>query len=783
MQHKTSKRKWPASTFSFKPLANYLESLCSKPGQAGGDHARLLETVRRHPEILGRFNTASGISHLRELAEQLISLVLAPATWDHQAVALFMPLKPVCLYASPLFRKTLLDSGGHLVGDPAINSEIFSKGRYRMACHFVLHKHYGLRQPPGMAWQRTVPDPHTGLPRHFRFKPDFSFMTVETTGPVPELGAEDQQHILGHLDDPEVVETILPLENFRLNGFMLIHAEDITESEVLAAIGKDLIDKNSIFSPTGFHRTEERLRTLFRRPDLVFRLAAIHGDRIFQLREGLDTEHGQEEKEGNLSISRLFKTGFHRIIDSDRILVIPDLLTEQHRSWVDRKRIESGIRSLLILPLSFQGEIIGVLDIGSPRAFDIGPVDTWLAEGIMPLFAVALKRGLDDLDREVQGIIRQECTAVHPSVEWRFKEVALEYLEASSRPHESNPKPLEPVVFRDVYQLFAASDIRGSTEARNKAVQEDLQTHLGLARNILDRAGESIPLGVLKYQSMRVEEFTRRVNRGVRTGDERLVSEFMKKEFEPLFPTLYKSGSRVARAIDAYDERVDPSVGTVYGKRKDFEESIARLNSRMARYLDQEQREEQSLFSHYFDKHQTDGLEYLIYLGSTMTRDGQFAELYAQNLRLWQISLACGLAWHAWDLSKTLKLKLEVTHLVIVNLVPLSIRFRFDEKRFDVDGAYNIAHEIVRSRIQKAVLQNSRDRLTQPGQIAIIHSTDREREEILRHVSLLQNETFLLDKVEHLDLEDLGDVQRLRAIRVTVNVTSPALAERAQINP
>jgi putative methionine-R-sulfoxide reductase with GAF domain len=52
---------------------------------------------------------------------------------------------------------------------------------------------------------------------------------------------------------------------------------------------------------------------------------------------------------------------------------------------VDEKRIESGIRSLLVLPLSYQGGIIGAMDMGSPTPDDIGPADAWLAENIMPL--------------------------------------------------------------------------------------------------------------------------------------------------------------------------------------------------------------------------------------------------------------------------------------------------------------------------------------------------------------------------------------------------------------
>jgi len=118
-----------------------------------------------------------------------------------------------------------------------------------------------------------------------------------------------------------------------------------------------------------------------------------------------------EKQSTELPISRLFEKGFHRLIHADRILVILDLLEEAHRSWVDEKRIESGIRSLLVLPLSYQGSIIGAMDLGSPTPNDIGPVDAWLAEDIMPLFPV-----FSELGEPVIQAVDAYNKAVNPSI-------------------------------------------------------------------------------------------------------------------------------------------------------------------------------------------------------------------------------------------------------------------------------------------------------------------------------------------------------------------------------
>jgi hypothetical protein len=221
-------------------------------------------------------------------------------------------------------------------------------------------------------------------------------------------------------------------------------------------------------------------------------------------------------------------------------------------------------------------------------------------------------------------------------------------------------------------------------------------------------------------------------------------------------------------------------MGTVYRLRKEFEESVSLLNHRLAMYLDQEEAEAQTLFPHYFERHRTDGVDYLIYMGASLMEEGDFHELYLKNLRLWQIKVACGMAWQMEQLKSSLKVPLEVAHLILVQDTPLSIRFRFDEKRFDVDGAYDIRHEIIKSRIDKAVVKGRKERLTQPGKVAIVYSHPEEAQEMRRHIHFLQSEGYLKGGLETLDLEDLPGVQGLKSLRVGINLESQAISERVK---
>jgi hypothetical protein len=611
-----------------------------------------------------------------------------------------------------------------------------------------------------------------------KLKPDFRFVDVRRAGAPEKLTDEQRSIILTHLGEPEIIRNILPPEQFEFRGFTVLDALDVTEQALLSRLERDLIDRDSIVSQTGFLRLQERLRTLFQTSNLVAGIAAIRDEQVLLLSSGRDITHNCIFGDSYHAPKKYFEGSvFERAVTEDSITIVRDLMEEPSPAPGDEELIRDGYRSVLIAPLMYQSEPLGTLILKSPIAGEFGPTAVMIAQQIVPLFSMALKRALDELNSSVQRVIKEKCTAVHPSVEWRFQQVVYDHLESL---HKGEASELEAIVFRDVYPLYAASDIRGSSDERNRAIQADLSEHLRLALDIVNAAGEARSLPILQELGHRIDGEARRILTGISSGDDRSVIRFLKGELEPVFPIIRTFDPRVESAIQAYEELLEPSMGTVYCKRKIFEESVSHFNERLSSYLEREEAEAQTVFPHYFDKHQTDGLDYLIYLGASMVENGDFDELYVRNLRLWQLMVACGIAWHTEQLKSITEVPLEATHLILVHNTPLSIRFRFDEKRFDVDGAYDVAHEIVRSRIDKAMVKGGEERLTQPEKIAIVYSRPEEAREMIRHIDFLRAEGYVKGETESLDLENLQGVHGLKALRIAVNLESSALARRAQ---
>src|SRR5262249_3887446 len=256
------------------------------------------------------------------------------------------------------------------------------------------------------------------------------------------------------------------------------------------------------------------------------------------------------------------------------------------------------------------------------------------------------------------------------------------------------------------------------------------------------------------------------------------VIAFLRAEVEGLLDHLGTFGPGVRERVAAYRSALDPRLGSVYHRRRLFEESVTRIAESISSYLDLEEQAAQGMFPHSFEKQKTDGVDYQMYVGRALVEDGRFDPLCLRNLRLWQLMVTCGIAVHAHRLRDRLPVPLETTHLILVQHAPLSIRFRFDEKRFDVDGAYDIRYEIVKKRIDKAVVKGTSERMTQPGTLAIVYNQRAEALEYKAYIEYLQSLGYLTGAVESLELGELQGVQGLRALRVQIALDNPKIQER-----
>ena len=619
---------------------------------------------------------------------------------------------------------------------------------------------------PGLVM--TVHDEEVGLDRHFSLDVDPRFTSVRLVRDIEKPSSEEIARLLAEPTDIDLWTEMLPPDAFEFDGMTVITAVDVTPHEVISRLKNDHIEKDSMASPEKIDRLQHRIRNLLRCPELSLGLIA------FDRRADVEAIEGARAVGKSLLLCdecaptcpNRADSSYAGIFESTDPVIVQDLKTSELRTGYEHHLRQHGHRSLLLYPLHVGDQLVGLMELASAKPGDLNAFNARRLLDVVPLFATTLKRNLDELEDHVQALIKRKYTAIHSSVEWRFRDAALRYLEEKER-GEVSPE-LEQIVFHDVYPLYGLVDMRDSSRIRNEAIRADLGEQLQLALDVINAAGQIRPLPALEEVGYRLAQHLDRIESELRSDDESGVLELLRRDVEPLFGQLETYGSDVAERVAAYRGALDADLNLVYRRRKEFEQSVAALNDAISMTLDVEEERAQAMFPHFFEKFRTDGVDHSIYVGAELHEDGLFDELYLRNLRIWQLMTTCRIEWKLASVKTDMPVPLEATHLILVQHQPLSIRFRIDEKRFDVDGTYDIRYEIVKKRIDKARIRGTSERITQPGQLAIVYSTASEASEYRSYVEFLQSRGYFSPGLEELELEDLPGISGLKALRVTI---------------
>ena len=112
-----------------------------------------------------------------------------------------------------------------------------------------------------------------------------------------------------------------------------------------------------------------------------------------------------------------------------------------------------------------------------------------------------------------------------------------------------------------------------------------------------------------------------------------------------------------------------------------------------------------------------------MYVGDSIYPDHDFSFQVLERLRVWQLLVTVEMEMEQRQIKSTLPYPLGLTSLILVYSSPVNIRFRMDEKHFELDGAYDIRYEIVKKRIDKAHISDTAIRITEKDKLTIVYAT------------------------------------------------------------
>ena len=740
----------------------------------------LKDEIKKVPELAGPIEDMSILQKHNALIRGLMSMVFPVAFYEKQAFAASIPFSDDIFFSSPEFDRLLKFKDDLLIKKLNIDLKTYKLGKIISAYVAILQKFYDIHISLEFPMIVNFLDPDSGLERYYKLNHAAEFVELRKSGKLKKLSKEENNLVQANILNVKLLKELIPPENFEFRGFLVINAINVTDQEVVSSIKNDLLDKDTLLTEKGIEKLQHKLRSLLKCPELIFGSTEVPGHANLLLRYG--------KKIGNSFIlsddcrthcNSIKGSIYERAFETRNLVIIDDLEAYPNRTIIEDEILKQGIRNIVLAPLIAGDEIMGILEIGSPTPGKITAISTLKLREVLPLFTIAVSRGMEELNNKIQAIIKEECTAIHPSVEWRFRNAALNCIQKEK---EGSIAEMEEIVFKDVYPLYGLSDIRNSSIQRNEAIKEDLIENLNIANEIIHVAKSYKKLHALDELSYRIGKQIESIYFGLGSGDELAILNFLKYQIEPLFKHIKDYHPDVENSIKKYQKAISDELGFIYKRRKQFDDSVTMLSDHISDYIDHKQMEAQEIFPHYFEKYKTDGVDYMMYIGASLVENQNYDKLYFRNLRLWQFIIMCGIVRKAKMMKSELSLPLEIASLILVQNTPMAIRFRFDEKKFDVDGSYNVRYDIMKKRIDKAEIKGGEERLTQPGKIAIVYSSVDEEKEYIEYIDYLQAHKYLTKEIEKVELEELQGVQGLRALRVTVDMDEKHLRDSMNSN-
>lgn len=428
-----------------------------------------------------------------------------------------------------------------------------------------------------------------------------------------------------------------------------------------------------------------------------------------------------------------------------------------------------GLTAYVCLPLKNKGKLVGCLELFTASPEGLEKQNLLKVVSYLPLITNLSIDLISTFKSSVNKVILNKYTSLQESVQWKFNQEAALYLTSISK-GESTKLSLNPIRFDKVFPIYGAVDIRNSTKMRTIAFRKDSYQRMGILQLIVDQLESIGPSAEEQRFITRFSMVKRWLDDGMLDHFILDIISFFQDDVFQFLNILDPNDPLLRKFKQDYLKDNAGKYGVVNGASEEFEQTLHMLNSIIGQELDNFNAVVQSYFPSYFEKFRTDGIEYDMYIGQSITPSKVFDLSIINTIRKAQISSMITIANKTFKALDELPISLVTTQLIFIHPNPLDIIFRQDERRFDVDGGYNIRYEVIKKRIDKARILGTNERLVQPNKIAIVYSSPRVEEDLREILDSLAAQGRISPEIEQVALEELQGIEQLKAFRVSVLV-------------
>jgi hypothetical protein len=752
---------------SFHKLIELLEEIALSDVDFRANYAKaLLAEIESIPEFRTGIENLSTIEKHKELIQNLLSDLFPTPLTNNEIKAVTIPFQNLTFNFTERFKGILRAAGDSF--DMTIRN--FSDDEfYIMSCILILNKYYKQSFEISRPLFYDIPD-ENGIRKHYRILYNVDFLEITPTKKALSLTQDDINLLMDNYDNIDIWKEKFPQESWSLKGFGIVTLFNATIESAVSNLKSSLLK-----SEQQQNHIDENIQDIFRS---IFKISDLRvGLMLYNQEENNFTKPPFNSDTVESFIlndnekldceNTVFGCSLKNILVSKKPFSISNVsqFSKIHGNEDFAEHLLSqNIQSCILAPVIKGKKLLGIIELVSSEIGKLNSLNANNLDLILPYIVDTLERYNFDLENQLEALIQREYTAIHASVYWKFKKEVQKYFQNTSLTKEY---VFKEIVFKEVYPLYGQIDIKSSSKHRNETVKADLIAQLEQLLAIFNNLKENSKLTLLEQRKFEMQSYISDLASELKADTEQQIQNYIKNEIHPIL-TTYQDDSENLPFITSYFEMLDSKTHLFYQARRNFDDAMSIINKKMSTILDKEQKAAQSIFPHYFERFKTDGVEHNLYIGASIAPEQQFDKIYLSNLRLWQLQTLCKMELEHHRYKSVLPYELEVTSLILVFSSPISIRFRMDEKRFDVDGTYNARYEVVKKRIDKANIKGTEERITQQEKITIVYSHKEEEREYLKYIKFLQYKNVLEPTVEQFDVEELQGVSGLKAIRIKV---------------
>jgi hypothetical protein len=508
------------SKLSFRPLIRVWETII-REGREGskGIYRELLDKVKQHPELLENITDESILKKHQDLIEQMMTTIF-PVTLsdDNDLYGVSIPFQYKMIYSSKLFRSLFLGETGDQICVPENKTgQRLSDEKLAGAYQMILARLYNFNVDGLVSTVHPYQCPFTALDKYMELELDTRFIDVKVKGELPQVPADweyDYNNINDIMRIPNLCE-VLPLNLFEFEGMVIIRIKEVTQREVLNIIRDRLLDIHTFSDANVFHDLQTQVQNLMGVPGIQTAIKPFFrvNNHLIQTEIHTTFDLGVKEMPTVEKMQQIYQAALATFKENGgSVLVINEINEEAVSKYPFLVMLyKFGWKNAIICPLFTDNkeDLLGVILLVSPSPGKLTRAHIGRIEPAIPLFKVAIEKSQENLDTQVERVIKEQFTAVQDAVEWRFTEAALKYLTSKNKGDQAK---IEPIVFEGVYPLYGAIDIRNSSIERNNAIQLDLLEQLNLANEIIILAKEQNSFPLLDETVFKIQKYIHSVS-------------------------------------------------------------------------------------------------------------------------------------------------------------------------------------------------------------------------------------------------------------------------------